>query len=610
MIDTYEALNLEIKYNQLNLIGITNMKEEKYEENLPIYKELILLSKQLKNSLLEIESIINLGICLFYNGKIYESIDIFQSAIRLESSIDKSNIYNPILLSTFKKFKIKSLCNLLLSFVSVNKLDKAKEILENLLSFLEREGNSLVSYANLILFGYRSVSVYLSSLLEESSSDDSFLVIVKGYIEILLKTEILEENQKIESWMRTLKEQSSVFKDKKDINGFIYSILNSTLCQIVLLIRQSKDKDKTVSVLKKRLEKIIKFSFEERNFLKSEEIKNDTKLLKENPSVEEIIQSFLLKIEFGRRVFSSFQKIDSSNELQIQSQSKQQVLLLFIKSTLKYLSLETDSIQKINTSDLISQLKYTQEAIENNQFDINDIDIDAIDPDIFNSYRILYNNLSFIRYKQVLLQYFKKWMFMTLGYTSRKALIKYKTKKFKIFSSKQLNSIRDGMLLNKFNFSSKGIKTHFYQLSVDDSCIKIYEKQGKPSFSKLFFSEIKKFSFGIVTSNFKNKTLSYKNQLFPWECFSLTTNKRTLDFHSDDSTVDTWFYGLKSLFSELNMEKFIPSVSYYRLLKLKMKLFNQLLLSNHPLSQRIQHVPISSVSFIKILLLYKKIFNK
>ena len=41
-----------------------------------------------------------------------------------------------------------------------------------------------------------------------------------------------------------------------------------------------------------------------------------------------------------------------------------------------------------------------------------------------------------------------------------------------------------------------------------------------------------------------------------WECFSLVTNTRTLDFTCNESQVDNWFHGVKFVFDQLFFEKF------------------------------------------------------
>jgi hypothetical protein len=114
----------------------------------------------------------------------------------------------------------------------------------------------------------------------------------------------------------------------------------------------------------------------------------------------------------------------------------------------------------------------------------------------------------------------------------------------------------------------------------------------------------------------------------PWECFSISTNKRSLDFIADEDIVTKWYYGLRTLFLELNEKKLICSVNFFRLTRLKMKMLNGLkeTLENSlkPNSFKfekeiklvekiIKEVTISGtsvISFVKLLLLIKKIKGK
>ena len=141
MIDPFEALSQETKYNQLNIEALNLMKEENYKSCLEIYKDLISIAKNLKNNLLELESVINFGVCLFFNGKIPNAIEVFESAIRMEASINKTKISNNIILNTLKGFKIKALSNVILAYISLNRISESKAFFNDLTDYLKPKEN-------------------------------------------------------------------------------------------------------------------------------------------------------------------------------------------------------------------------------------------------------------------------------------------------------------------------------------------------------------------------------------------------------------------------------------------------------------------------------------
>lgn len=637
MLDSFDALNLETEYNQLNIEALELMKTEDYNKALELYQNLINKAKILKNNLLELEAIINFGVCLFFCGKIPEAIDIFESSIRMGNSINISKISNQIIINTINMLKLKAYVNLVLSNITYNKITEAKWFFDNLLSlintiFAENDYKSKVmnlKFINNLFFSCDSISdnVKVMRNKENLSLDPHTKAIQRitlGYYEVLIdynEKSNFKDNMKLDEWSKILKEESQNFKSAKDINGFTFALFNQTACNLL------SDKQNS-QTLKNKLLSLSKIITDERQ-LGNDNTSTAKTLLNPELKADDIIEMFKSKIELSSYIFKKIVNLDEelvkgnmNNSINLENDSemsKKQVLILFISITLKQLN---QNICEHNQM-LISQLEYVKKSIENNDFDLNDIDLDLIDPDIFNSFKLLYKNLCMIRYKFTIRQYFKTYMFNTLGYKSRKALMEYKAKKFRIFSSKQLNYIRDGTQLTKVNYSSNGTKNHFYQLSIDDNCIKIFEKTGHKTFSKLFFSEIKKFSFGICTRNMRKKFKTLNSD--PWECFSISTNKRSLDFISEEDTLSKWYYGLRTLFHELNEKKLICSVNYFRLTRLKMKMLNglketldqELKPNSFKFEKEIKLVEkiikevtlsgTSAISFVKLLLLIKKI---
>lgn len=514
--------------------------------------------------------------------------------------------------------------------------------------------------------------------------------------EDLLKSDILEQmflsNKdmaliELNNWINILKEEIYNFKSEKNLPGFVFSVFNYTIGSIII----KEDKNKHINInsnnntnsLKNKLLALSKLltssSTFDSNIINSnnidtnieENVSSKINYLDKDIDINNIIFMFLKKLLFGVYVYSkltyfeeeTMQLINRNNittsnydkDNNLNQIRKLQLISLYANLYLKQLNTEVEELSSAKESnssddyienqineknDLIFQLQFVLLAISTNTIDLTDLDLDIIDPNIFKAFKLLYNNLCNIRYKNIVKNFFKKFMFNTLGYSNRKALTEYKSKKFRIFISNQLNYLRDGTDLTKFNYSSKGTKIHFYQISIDDNCLKIYEKKNSKSFTKIYFNEIVKFSYGICSSNLRKKFKKYSSNynyvnnsstsnkerskskdkstdkkdksnnkdnsfdisnneklsndvatnisernLKPWECFSIYTNKRSLDFAGSEEIVNRWFYGIKCLFNQIKLNtneneshkyKHICSVSYYRLFKIKMKLFEVL----------------------------------
>ena len=130
----------------------------------------------------------------------------------------------------------------------------------------------------------------------------------------------------------------------------------------------------------------------------------------------------------------------------------------------------------------------------------------------------------------------------------------------------------------KLNFSSSGVKEHFYQLDTDEKTIKVFSKQGSKLTADILLNEITKFVSGTYTENIKNKLANGKNQKLnqPWLFFSFLINKKTVDFYLEEKNLNLWFYGIK-IFLDMNEVSYkLISVNGFVLQKLKMKLIYEL----------------------------------
>lgn len=671
-MDIIDKIHLESKYNSNNIKLYQLMKNNEYFEALNIVKNLISLSKQLKQEKLELESTLNLGLCLLFSGKFLDSIEIFENTIKISSQI--LNHLTELNIDIIN-YKLRAYANVVLACIASDKLEEADKYFEMLCKYYEElikykdskieskakndnnisilksnddsniNGNvelrlsqkdNLTKLLTFNFFGFDSIREFIKNKdindnnnEEEEDTDTKHIksiqsITYKFYTMLLhfdknklVKSKENDDNDDINSflnWVKSLKTEASRFKQNKDFYGFLFTNLNYNLASIISNDSKFSNKEKNkvnslFGILIKEYNKENKQEENENNNEKEKEesITNDYKL-------ESIIQSFKTKLEISSKIckrlfiyeteinkLKESQKAENNtsqlSEEQIISkinQSKKQVMKIFINFSISKLMSEIEndnekffledknvrsSIPFKNNVDMIKQLEFVLEILDNPDIDVSDIDLDSIDPEIFKSLRILYRNLCMIKYKTNILGFFKKFKLNTLGYSSRKALIEEQHLKFTMLLKAKLNSLRTGMTLTKFNYSSSGTKDHYYQVSLDESCLKIYEKEGSKNFSKIYFSEIKRFSYGVGSKNLlkKMKTKDF-NGISTWECFSIRTSKRTLDFCAEEKDIDTWYYGIKHIFDYMKNKdpKLICSVSHYRLMRLKMKLVEKL----------------------------------
>lgn len=195
--------------------------------------------------------------------------------------------------------------------------------------------------------------------------------------------------------------------------------------------------------------------------------------------------------------------------------------------------------------------------------------------------------------------------------------------------------------MTKIHYSTSGKKVHFYKLDPNTVSLSIfkskdtYTKENKPSHS-IPFKDIRKVLYGISSENLKRRYNNLISQEInkPWLFLSLLLPKRTIDFYFEsEEKLTSWFYGINYFIRGYKTETETMSISDFIITKLKLKLITELkeihdsIYSNNKkdkekdigkslvvLSQLRSYVQnthsFNSLSFIKVLLLYKKVKEK
>ena len=235
---------------------------------------------------------------------------------------------------------------------------------------------------------------------------------------------------------------------------------------------------------------------------------------------------------------------------------------------------------------------------------------------------MLFDNLSSIYYKSLIYLTFHKF---------REKILKIKLNEMYLnidnFLDKNYETIIQGMILMKINYSSKGHKYYFYNIDSDSNTLQIRQKEGDPypSVSYNLFKDVTKITYGIRSKNLIKK-LKNKNECddetrkylrMPWKFISFVLQKKSIDLFLENDQVDNWFYGLKS-FTKNDVEYKISSTNKFLLNKVKYRIVMKLKSSMNNgeivgeksvnlVKKIIKEKAVHNITFTKLILLYNKL---
>lgn len=627
-ISETKRLNLEAEYNYKNMEAYNLINTNDFNSAKSIYKDLISIALELKNDYMHLDSIINFGITLFYCGKFLDAIDSFESALRISEKPrnDSTDEFQSCYLN------VKILSNIVLACLACSQINDSRNYFKKLIATLEgtspeKYRQRLIKQVLFIFFRVDSLSEYHNRFQNMDNFSDDLHQKTVERVMYALHVYLLKGD--LEFWLDTLKKEADSFKQLKDFNGFVFSLFNQTVANYI--------KGASAQSLKNKVNSLV-------NVMNKE----DKVAIESDP--EKVLVDMKERFELSREIYNTLYDMELKHsssinvygeDLNEKRNSKAGLIKIFLKQAIRNLKEEQrkreiqlndqdegENREDYDVSKIIRNLEFSIELVENDEVNLDEIDLEEIDPDIFKAFKDLYHNLSMIKYKVEIKSFFKRFMYQTLGYNDRKALMDYKSKKFKIFQIKRFNRIRDGEILRKINFSSSGHKDHFYQLSLEDSSIKIYDNQGSNKFNSINIEDIKKFSIGIASENLRKKSKRSDFNYNPSNLFSFITTTRSLDFTADEETINNWFYGMKYLFNETGKKFKICNTGYFIFTKLKLKLFHHMISQYKSLSKNkenkdvktaeeltivkkvmdlVQKQGIQSVSFLKIFFMYIKI---
>ena len=661
-IKDYKADNLSkneyyIRYVTLNRQGCEFIQERNYKSALVIFQKCYdLCNNYLKDDLKQINSLINISICHYYNGNFSESYTVINKAKILYDSlyIHNSNISNNQKTQlTLKLFINSSLANL-----SINNFNESKNDIIYLISIIKKEPDiekQFLYYKNIIysLFKIDSLLNYDSSQNnnlnqgEENMEPNKIINnLMKGFIHSL------KEND-VGVLLDIFKEAASKYKKLNDGNGYYFSLFYHYL--ILYDLQKNNYNEIEIDDIKKKISicnnKLI--GNEMMNQFKEKDVNELLNEFKEKIScacdiyqlLENLEKELNDKLDGFNKERSNYLSDDENNLSYSHLLDKSHLVTnekinspVFVKLLLKFslnflenqkkaIAENNDDINNKNNmienyESLIEEVKIMNKKIESKEINIENIPLHQLDKEMINSLKQLFDNLIYIRYKSILHHAFKKYRSKVRKIKNAKII-----KKIINFLSYHRDKLIEGLNLIKINYKSNGFKTHFYDIDETKLTFNIRKTETNNSISKsyLFENDIIKIQYGIKSLNLRKKLLAKDKDLdmlrllrCPWRFLSIITRSRSIDFYCDDEQINTMFYGMKSLLIDNDMSYKINSTNYYLLNKIKIKLAIEL--KKKYQEEEEENVPkivydllrergIQNISFSKLFLIYNKYMN-
>ena len=621
-----------VKYTISYRKALDNLKEKNYLSAREQYKTCYELAKtKLHDNVKIIDCLINISICDFYNGEFSLSISNLEQANNIYSS--KTNFITPLRKT---HLGVKLFANYAISNLTIVKTSSCLDNINTIIIMITKEQNikkqlSLIHSVIYTLFRLDSL-VTTNDLNGDGNYNNNKIIshIIKGFHKFL-------KDENFDHLIFSFKEASDRYKEIKDMNGFYYALFYQYVAQYNVARNENQIND-----LKNKVSAVNKFII-------GNDISNEVK----EKDVEKIMKEFREKAKCCTKIFkmlyaledelikknaratqSTVNNNDIDNNLS-RSFDKSHLFTnerisspIFIKLLLRYsrnfLEEECENNPTAAATSLLNELTLLMSKINNEEIDISKVKLSIFDPEITGALKQLFDNLIILYYRENLRQNFTIYQ-QKAQKTSRKEY----NDMINAFSQTHYQAIRNGSKLIKVNFSSKGVKTHYYKIDTLNETFQIRSKQNdkNPSKSIHLNNEIIKIVYGISTQNIKKKILSSgdKNELalfnYPWRFLSIITEERTIDLYFEDEQLKNWFYGLKFYYSDSNLPYKMSSTNKFVLTLLKFKIVYKLKIAFQNNTQFKDNDPglkdivrdlvaekgIQNFSFIKLFLLYNRL---
>ena len=534
-----------INYIKLKRKGFKNILDKNYVNGYSTFSECYeLSSKYLKDKIKQIDSLINMSICQYYNGNFNNSITLLFNAKKLFATISLGECH--ISLRDKIRLGIKLYTNSSMSNLSFNNYKESINDIKYIIDLIEQENNlekklELYKYTIYLLFkadtllnikNENDIINNIKNNFNYNSSDKNLIDLngIKNNKEIN-DIYIDTQNEKImNDFLSCLKyknfliilnsfiENASLYKKNENMLQYYFCIFNQYLITYNNTINTQENNEENINEIKERLFICYKN-------LVGEEISTKIKEKNKNKDIFQFLNEFNKKMECAFEIFSLLENYEKSinnitqdlykekkddkiidkkkykNKFKLNEESPFLVKLC-LKYSLNYLNKKRDFL--INNANNKKQTKNKNEnndsEINNNSEEtINNLNLLIKELEILikkiNSYEIDISSIKktkinpdIINNIKILFQHLSKINYKSLIYLTfhkfREKLLKIKLNEMYLnidnFLDKNYELIIKGMRLMKINYSSKGHKYYFYNIDSDSNTLQIRQKEGDP----------------------------------------------------------------------------------------------------------------------------------
>ena len=419
-IDNLKKNEYYIKYVTLNRQGFEYIRERNYLSALTIFKNSYELAKNyLNDSLKEINSLINISICEYYNGNFSESYTMINKAKIIYDSIplNEKNI------SSKQKIQLilKLFLNSSLSNLSINNYNESKNDILYLISTIRKETKieqQFLYFRTILLTLFKVNSLIDYDSLEDDSSDnlrhsniDSDITEPIKIINHLMKDFLLFLKEKnYNNLLKTFKETSEKYIRLNDFNGYYFSLFYYYL--VLYNLKKNNSEEFELENIKNEISKC------NNNLIRNELVNN----IKEK-DINKLLKEFIDKMDCASEIYLMLENFENelNNKLNEYKKEKDNIDLsddennlsfshlldkshlftnekinspIFVKILLRYSInflenqkeniLQNSEINNINLSKenydiLLNEVKLMQQKIENNEINIENIKLHHLD---------------------------------------------------------------------------------------------------------------------------------------------------------------------------------------------------------------------------------------
>lgn len=418
----------------------------------------------------------------------------------------------------------------------------------------------------------------------------------------------LRENNS-SKWFQCLAEEADLFKNKKDVNGLMFTLINQSAVNYMktgriseaasdnfdFFIKNIKEKfmspnsgtvrsalptkeksnEKILSEMKIRFEVIMEFYKKlleiEENLLS--EIKNKGESLLFSASVPEFKKSDMPIVNKTGSI-----KEKATDPIIEFNKGNKALIKVLMKNCREFL--ESESVN----STVKNHIELTFKLLETQDMSVRGPNILSIDSDIIKSIKQLYFNLSLIKNKCRVLHFFRRYKKEVLGFSTRREYLEQKYERNRCYFESLFLKMSQGEAIHKVNYKSNGITEHYYQIDEEQRCLRIYKNAAAQEKNESIFTSysfnggIDQVVFGLSTENLINKYkyLAKKGKAMPWRFMSFDLGNKTIDLYLSEESINKWYCALKYFIEERCLLTKIPSALDYYFFKIKQRILFKL----------------------------------